>query len=76
MTSDNRYYCGARGTRTVYTLLNSSDKSSNISGLLLLPSIVVTGYMTSDDHCYSTLLAPTVVTGVLTKVVHPYWPPQ
>jgi hypothetical protein len=36
----------------VSTRPNSSDGPSDINGPLLLPSTVVMGYMTSDDHCY------------------------
>jgi hypothetical protein len=36
----------------VPTSPNSSDGLSDISGSLLLPSIVAMGYMTSDDRCY------------------------
>jgi hypothetical protein len=42
----------ARGMHMVSTRHQSSDKPSDISGLLLLPPTVVTGYMTSDDRCY------------------------
>jgi hypothetical protein len=51
MTTDDRCYCGARGTRAVSTIPNSSDGPSDISGPLLLPSTVATGYMISDDRC-------------------------
>jgi hypothetical protein len=52
MTSDDRCYCGARGTRGVSTSSHTSDRLSDISGSLLLPPIVVTGYVTSDGRCY------------------------
>jgi hypothetical protein len=52
MTSDDRCYCGARGTRTVATSGHNSDGLSDISGPLLLPPKVATGNMTSHDRCY------------------------
>jgi hypothetical protein len=36
----------------VSTSPNSSDRLSDISGPLLLPSTIATDYMTSDDCCY------------------------
>jgi hypothetical protein len=45
-------YCGTRGTHVVSTSPNSSDRLSDISGPLLLPSTIATSYMTSDDCCY------------------------
>jgi hypothetical protein len=63
----------------VSTSPNSSDDPSDISELLLLPSIVAMGYMTSDDHCYcwahdmhTVATSPTVAMGVLTIVVRRY----
>jgi hypothetical protein len=50
MTSDDRYYCGARGTRVISTSPHSNDGPSDINGPLLLPSTVATGYVTSDDR--------------------------
>jgi hypothetical protein len=52
MTSDDRCYCGARGTRVVSTSPHSNDGLSDISGSLLLPPIVLMGYMTLDGRCY------------------------
>jgi hypothetical protein len=72
MTLDDRCYYETRGTCAVSTLPNSSDRSSDISGSLLLPSTATMGHLTSVGHCYCwacrMLLAPTVVTDVLTKV--------
>jgi hypothetical protein len=62
MTSDDRCYCGARGTRVIADNAHSSNELYNISGSLLL---FVTWHALS---CYY----PTVVTGVLTTVVRRY----
>jgi hypothetical protein len=64
-TSDDRCYCGTRGTRAVSTSPHNSDRLPDISGPLLLPHIVAMGYMTSDDHCYYWTCD--------TLVVHCYW---
>jgi hypothetical protein len=52
MASDDRCYCGARGTCAISINTYNSDGPSDISGPLLLPPTVVIGYMTSDDSCY------------------------
>jgi hypothetical protein len=43
MTSDDHWYCGTHGTRISATSAHSSDRSFYISGLLLLPPIMVMG---------------------------------
>jgi hypothetical protein len=62
MTSEDRCYCGARGTRVIADNAHSSNELYNISGSLLLFG---TWHALS---CYY----PTVVTGVLTTVVRRY----
>jgi hypothetical protein len=52
MALEDRHYCVARGTRTVATSAYSSDGSSDISRLLLLPPTIAMGYMISEDRCY------------------------
>jgi hypothetical protein len=47
-----RRYCGARGTHAVTASVYSSNGQSDINGLLLLPPIILTGSMTSEDRCY------------------------
>jgi hypothetical protein len=51
LTLADRCYCGARGTRASATSSHSSNGSSDISGLLLLPPTVAIGDMTADDRC-------------------------
>jgi hypothetical protein len=38
--------------RAISSSPNSSDRPSDISGLVILPSTTVMVNMTSDDHCY------------------------
>jgi hypothetical protein len=52
MTSDDRCYCGAHGTREVAISAHSSDGLFEISEPLLLPQTIAIYDMTSDDRCY------------------------
>jgi hypothetical protein len=51
MISHDRCYRGARGTRVCGISAHNGYGPSDISGPLLPPHIVATGYMASDDHC-------------------------
>jgi hypothetical protein len=52
MTSDDRYYSRARGTRVGVNNAHNSEGSSHINRLLLLSPTITTGSMTSQDRCY------------------------
>jgi hypothetical protein len=52
MTSEDRCYCGTRGTRAVAYSVHSSNGQFDINRPLLLPLTIATGSMISEDHCY------------------------
>jgi hypothetical protein len=67
-----RCYRGTRGTRAVATGVHSSDGESDISGPLLLPPIIATCSITSEDRCYCEACVTRVVADSAHNSDEPY----